>query len=358
MWNKIVNPLTGRKVNINSKLGQNILHNYLNVLVGGSTKEVSEKTRDKINVLSYNVSWEALTPKPDWNIGPNPYTPGDGENGLGFLCNKDVEVCRQNIFNVLANGLINNNGEKELYDLMGLQEYYPEALDEKINETLTDMSMVSEYVELPLPNFVKPIFIASLFNHEKFKLHHSILGEFLARQRDGTIGHDGRPFLILLLESKHSGEMIIFINAHMPQTRNIVNEEGDEPQIVIQKVLENAIVSNIPEEIYQQARIIMSSDTNDCGPWYGKDDPRNNQKYAFIHKFTILGKKLYLGSDLRKTCCSSTLIPIEGNKYVKPPSHRFGDAVFDSKSSDFTYNYPQFVEPASDHLPIATQLNL
>jgi len=356
MWNKIVNPLTGRKVNINSKLGQTIIHNYLNVLVGGSSKEASEKAGDKLNVLSYNVSWEALTPKPDWNIGPNPYTQGDGENGLGFLCNKDVEVCRQNIFEVLANGLTNTNGEKEPYDLMGLQEYYPEALDEKIKGTLSDMTMVSDYVELPLPNFIKPIFIASLFNHKKFKLHHTILGEFLARQRDGTLGHDGRPFLILLLENIQSNEMIIFINAHMPQTRNIINEEGDEPQIVIQKVLESAITSNIPEEIYLKARIIMCSDTNDCGPWFAKDDPRNNEKYAFIDKFTILDKKLYLGSDLRKTCCSSTLIPIDGKKYVKPPSHRFGDVVLDSKSGEFVYNYPKFTEPASDHLPIACQL--
>jgi len=356
MWNKIVNPLTGRKVNINSKLGQSIIQNYLSILVGGSSKEAIKKDEGKLNVLSYNVSWEALTPKPDWNIGPNPYGSGDGENGLGFLCNKDVEVCRQNIFNVLSSGLLNNNGEIESYDLVGLQEYYPEALDEHIMTNFSDMTMVNDYVELPLPGFIKPIFIASLFNHKKFKLHHTILGEFLARQRDGSLGQDGRPFLILLLENLHSGENTLFINAHMPQTRNIINEEGDEPQIVIQKVLENAIVSNIPDELYQNARIILSSDTNDCGPWVGKNDPKNYQKYAFIDKLTILGKKLNLGEDLRKTCCSSTLIPIDGNKYIKPPSHRFGDVVLDSKSGDFVYNYPEFTEPASDHLPIASQL--
>ena len=176
MWNKIVNPLTGRKVNINSKLGQTIIKKYLNVLVGGSSKEVSKKDEGKLNVLSYNVSWEALTPKPDWNIGPNPYTPGDGENGLGFLCNKDVEVCRQNIFNVLAGGLLNSNGEKEPFDLMGLQEYYPEALDEKITTSFSNMTLVNDHVELPLPHFVKPIYIASLFNNKKFKLNHTILG--------------------------------------------------------------------------------------------------------------------------------------------------------------------------------------
>ena len=148
----------------------------------------------------------------------------------------------------------------------------------------------------------------------------------------------------------------MFINAHMPQTRNIVNDEGEPPEIVIQKVLENAIVSNIPGELLENVRIILSSDTNDCGRWFGKNDPRNYQKYSFIDKLTLLGKKLHLGTNLRKTCCSSTLIPIEGDKYVKPPSHRFGDVVLDSKSEGFIYHYPQFTEPSSDHKPISTQL--
>ena len=29
MWDKIVNPKTGRRVNINSKIGQKVLNNYL-----------------------------------------------------------------------------------------------------------------------------------------------------------------------------------------------------------------------------------------------------------------------------------------------------------------------------------------
>ena len=36
MYNKIVNPNTGRKVNINSRLGKKIIKNYL-ILLGGST---------------------------------------------------------------------------------------------------------------------------------------------------------------------------------------------------------------------------------------------------------------------------------------------------------------------------------
>lgn len=35
MWSKIVNPKTGRKVNINSKIGKNIIKNYINHQNGG-----------------------------------------------------------------------------------------------------------------------------------------------------------------------------------------------------------------------------------------------------------------------------------------------------------------------------------
>ena len=34
MWNKIVNPKTGRKVNVNSKIGKNVLRNYMKQLGG------------------------------------------------------------------------------------------------------------------------------------------------------------------------------------------------------------------------------------------------------------------------------------------------------------------------------------
>ena len=37
MYNKIINPITKRKVNINSKLGKKIFYNYLYTLNGGST---------------------------------------------------------------------------------------------------------------------------------------------------------------------------------------------------------------------------------------------------------------------------------------------------------------------------------
>jgi hypothetical protein len=38
MWNKIVNPKTGKKVNVNSKMGKNVLKNYIKQLGGASSR--------------------------------------------------------------------------------------------------------------------------------------------------------------------------------------------------------------------------------------------------------------------------------------------------------------------------------
>jgi len=65
MYNKIVNPKTGRQVNINSNLGKKILTKYINYMDGGSTiairnpkkkvhfDETAEEWDDKCNELSY-----------------------------------------------------------------------------------------------------------------------------------------------------------------------------------------------------------------------------------------------------------------------------------------------------------------
>ena len=45
MYSKIENPLTGRRVSINGKLGRSILRNYLNVLSGGSVPNLSANER-------------------------------------------------------------------------------------------------------------------------------------------------------------------------------------------------------------------------------------------------------------------------------------------------------------------------
>ena len=58
MWNKIVNPKTGRKVNINSKIGKSVLRNYMKQLGGAEARldpeEVEYKLLDISSFIEYH----------------------------------------------------------------------------------------------------------------------------------------------------------------------------------------------------------------------------------------------------------------------------------------------------------------
>ena len=49
MYDKIVNPKTGRKVNINGKLGRQILRNYLDVLQGGAPNQLPNSAIESLS---------------------------------------------------------------------------------------------------------------------------------------------------------------------------------------------------------------------------------------------------------------------------------------------------------------------
>ena len=47
MWNKIVNPKTGRKVNLNSKIGKNVLRSYIKQLGGANVHSMVTRSKDR-----------------------------------------------------------------------------------------------------------------------------------------------------------------------------------------------------------------------------------------------------------------------------------------------------------------------
>jgi hypothetical protein len=56
MWNKIVNPINGKEFNLNTKIGRNILENYINRMNGGSnTKNVEEENENLIKDNLYLI---------------------------------------------------------------------------------------------------------------------------------------------------------------------------------------------------------------------------------------------------------------------------------------------------------------
>ena len=344
-----------------------------------------------IKVLSYNTSWESSEPKPNWNENVNYYEPerneaatliaseaedldiddegnltkrtgqpdwkqkreftnkmlnptdneyGDGEDGISYHANKNPEEVRTNIFSIIKSGN---------YDLVGMQEYvhkiydknnYGKAIKDVYAQpqyipSLTNMKLVIGDVPLNLPNGqIKTIEIGSLYNKNKF--------EQVGKEHYFDLGPDGRPVLIVLLKEKSSNSHILFINAHMPQGYNIKKLGKGKPDEVIANKINEEIKKMKNQELIENARIILTTDSNDA-------------KNEWIRNITINGKKLNGGSNYTPTCCT-TLIRKKNDRTREERRIRFGDIILDSQANEnsFAYDYPKEKKGKaySDHAPI------
>jgi len=361
----------------------------------------SRKEPKKINVLSYNVCWECSEPiQTDWNETTNWYEKdiqqgwakrdakdskvqnlidiykGDAHHGLGFMCQKDVNKCRDNISSIIENSVF-----KDQYDLVAMQEYIPfhderwaesdsfELIKDSIEQSIRHLNKDKQWEFTTdkngknLPK--KTIHIASLYNKNIFTLLSHSIGEFKikkSKKEDPNDvwkdGDEGRPFLILHL-IHNNGQHILFINAHMPQTRNICEDcYQDASEWSVDKMppfpKSNKTIGNTINEAIKsmknidkkKIRIILATDSNDAHD-------------QFVKNIKILDKSLYSGDkSYEKTCCTTVVIPIN-KKGRKERRVRYGDIILDSGTSGFKYKYPEEKpnEPYSDHAPIAAQLD-
>ena len=346
-----------------------------------------------INVLTYNVSWEASQPMVDWCRNPYPYGPANKENGIGYMCgaserhnedgvlnDNESNPCRKNIFELIKNGK---------YDLVGMQEYvhtwggksvYRDVLAGLENDT-PPLKLVWDKVRHNI--IKKDIEIGLLYNKNRFRqVGNHIIGDFKVEKKNyktNTIstGHDdGRPFLIVYLVDKKTGEQYVFINAHFPQLgglnfnkdiTKIKERVNNELTAAVKKLLSQESVAKFHNGEYE---IILTSDTNDI-------------KISFVNDLTINGKKMWIGKNVQNTCCTpivkSFTMDEKGNAPVpdwkkdgKPMSswekgqeftrknqrHRKGDVILYSGNKSFEHTYPieKENEPYSDHAPVAAIL--
>ncbi len=331
-------------------------------------KSEGAKIPGDIKVLSYNVCWECSEPKKGWfNKDINYYeqdmrnTPtikvegdkaiitslGDQKRGLEYMCNTDVQRCRRNIGSIIENGK---------YDLVGMQEYIPHHDARWMYDE--HYSLVTSTIFLPIGKIEKPVLIGSLFNKERFDLINHVGGEFLITKTDRKTNKttenakDGRPFLILHLIDKYTGQEILFINAHMPQTRSIPGVNSEEQAKNIYQAI-NKKIDEIKEDVKdaKDLRIILATDSNDQ---HNFDHDKN-----FLKHIKILNTPMHYGSNYQKTCCT-TVVEQVLNKGRQERRVRYGDAILDSATLPFVYNYPKEIdnEPYSDHAPIATELKI
>ena len=324
------------------------------------TNQKKAKGVNDINIISLNASWESLRPaEHDWKYKKGKYgEPPDLENGLGFQCGPykltaRTKRCRRNVSNIL---------KAEDYDLIALQEYVPDSINFDNN-----MIPISHTVNADTPKLKLEIHILSLYNQNKFTLIDHIGEEFLLAGKGPRPKRWGRPFLILFLINKATNQPIIFINVHMPQSENIEGKTPIEQARNTERRINEMILTKIhrlnkPE--FHAADIIFAGDTNDF---------KMTSKEGIIDRIKILEKELYFGNNLQKTCCTTSLIPVESEDpkspcnrrdiskecpFIKAPLKNYSDIILYSKNNNFTYSFPPIVEPASDHIPISTILTL
>ena len=116
MWNKIVNPKTGRKINVNSKIGKNVLRNYLNQLGGAAAAPLSaEQKAVNLNNRRKILSLPHISSVP-------------------ILFYYRIQQQHEDEFDELFEKMLWNSGRSYPLDTEGSEEY----MDELYNDVFTD----------------------------------------------------------------------------------------------------------------------------------------------------------------------------------------------------------------------------
>jgi len=249
-------------------------------------------------VMSYNVSWEAMTSTTTGNFKLCATT------GLG------EGICKSNI---LLN--ISNNINKYIPDFATFQE----AAEHKDITNLFDNELYDHHV-----NMSEKETMLSLWNKKKFTLVSSYDCEF----------DKGRPYAILIFKNNRSNKNIALINLH-------AGHFMDTQQTIFDKI-NDYIKLNIKPSIKKSVtRVIMAGDFNRNV----YEDETSNYVIKFSNEFI-----LHRFSNNKQTCCS-----------IVGYGHKFNyDHVIDSKGviekKILGNSIKSYKIPSSDHILIIAKL--
>jgi hypothetical protein len=259
---------------------------------------ITQKGGGNLIVMSYNVSWEAMTSTTAGNFKLCASTGlGDG-------------ICK---LNILLN--ISTNIKKYNPDFVTIQE----ASEHNSIVELFDSDLYDSYI-----NMSEKETMLSLWNKKKFNLVNSYDAEF----------DKGRPYVILILENNRTKKNIALINLHG-------GHNTDTQQNIFDKI-NDFIKTKIKLQIKKSiTRVIMSGDFN--RDVY--EDSTSNYIIKFVDDFA-----LHRFSNKKQTCCSTIGY---GHKFVY-------DHILDSKATlektilgNGNKNYKV---PSSDHILIIGKL--
>ena len=267
-----------------------------------SSKSSTGSKSSIINVLTYNIAWEAMVPK------------SDDFGNLGTECRKTVKECRNNVSKVIK--------DKNDYDFIAIQEI-PLTIDKKKRND-TEQYWNTQF-GLNKQNHHIVYYqdgqegMLTIVNQNKYNI-------IKGRQCSGNINESGRPFLIVVVESKFNKEIIAFINIHAGHNLKSSND--------IKTYIEGGCTAL---DITNINRIIMAGDFN-----------------ADIDTVNLFGKTLYnvKKKPRDKTCCGNI------SSGINNMTDRESDHILDSNKHNnpikIISNRNKF--PSSDHHYVFAEL--
>ena len=311
-----------------------------------SKKDISPTN---IHVLSYNVCWGCMSAN---ESSENNRT----AEPLATRCRDEKKSTGQN---VCLNNVVSIIKNAQPIDFLGLQEASGwHEIYEKLK--FPHLGFIHHTISLSFGD----VEMATFYNTEKFKLLAFKVGNLVFPRGK----EDGRPYQILFLQKKDSGNYFIVINVHCGH-RN--NDSASLQELLSQDItnlvdctdtkeihFENAQtkdLSDCSDLLENEYHIIFMGDTNDHGKtnlWKG------------FNPFNIspLNKKIKSDNEPPRTCC---LI----SRY--PPYSHYGDYILISNNLEYlhenivpehnmNYDYDESNVsysgmsdlPASDHFPV------
>ena len=292
-----------------------------------------------IKVLSWNISWGAMTGNPaDKSAAPLPQT-----------CSKSItKGLNQCVWNVIE--LIDESAKRTPYDFVALQEA---ARWEDIYNNSKELRRMGGYVH----HIEKPSELVTFYDINKYNL--------IAVKRGDIVNGKSRarPYHILYLNSKINGEFYIFINLHNGHRNDKKYLEGvlstaidklnkpSSPQFKNVQTDTNFIDIKWNESKYN---LIVAGDFNDHGNynyWQGLQ-PFVGSKFSKINGLVV---RSIVQPPF--TCCST-------ERKDKTNDRMYGDYILFNdtlkvKRNNYIpkeFEYDSSIRPTSDHLPVAIEL--
>lgn len=277
-----------------------------------------------VNVMTYNISWEAMEGKRIKNID------------LGPICLKQQEnICLNNIaqFIIHFDNLLS-------FDFIGLQEASKwENIYQKIRAQIPHLQPINH----GLSREQQVVF----FDSRKYQPQNGVwaIKSYLA--------DPGRPFMIIFLRNILTDNNICIINMHPGHQRDFLRFEehlketlkGNKPNSVY--LMEFNIVEQFPAPHEITTQILTKLHTNNI-IMMGDMNFNPSSPYVFLPSLLDGGRSRILhGVSNSYTCCDSQL---QGN------ANKAYDHILSSSSQIHHYVTP--IQNASDHLPVIAQINL